>query len=271
MKYEQLMKHHFTKSVLDAVRPEIAAEHEYKVQHGREAEYIPDEYGFYLMRVGNRLATLLSHCEQLIHSIFFITNYRETPTTRRAGITRAKHIRYGIESYIIRTQTVYDLVLKLVDAVFHLTNADSQCRHSTIVLNEKVRQSNIPSVLKPLRKKLESFRDARNTVIHRGGYREDDLYRLELYSVLEEEYYRADQDIPRELAFLPEAKREKIRDLVRKRKTQYTQFNYATFKLVAEVLDSLQEYFIKEESRLRRSNQEGTQKEKLSVCGKLRR
>ncbi len=167
MTVDALQEHAFTKAVFDAVRPVIMAEHDHHQRHGREAEYIPDEYEFYLMRVGNRLATLLSHCEQLAHAILFISNYRQTPSLARAGISRTKHLRYNVKSYIIRTQTLYDLVLKLIDAVFHLMNADPQCRHTTIIQNLKVKLSQIPTVLKPLRKKLTELEQARHTVVHR--------------------------------------------------------------------------------------------------------
>ena len=251
MTHDELRDHNFTKLVFDAVRPVIVAEHEYQQRHGRDEEYIPEEHGFYLTRAGNRLATLLTHCEQLAHAVLFLTNYRETSSTQRAGITRAKHIRYGMESYIVRTQTLYDLVLKLVDAVFHLTNADAQCRHSTIVQNLRLKRTQVPKLLSRLQKKLTSFRTSRNKIIHRGGYQEEDLYRLELYTELEESYRRAGEAIPPDLAFLPEAKREKIREVVRKRKAEFTRFNSSVFQLVSDVLDGLYGHFVEEERRLR--------------------
>lgn len=259
MTHDKLRDHRLTKLVFDAVRPIMVAEHEYQQRHGRGAEYIPDEHGFYLMHVGNRLATLLSHCEQLAHAVLFLSNYRETSATLRAGITRAKHIRYGMESYIVRTQTLYDLVIKLVDAVFHLTNGDAQCRHSTVVQNLKVKRTDVPKLLARLQKKLTDFRDARHKVIHRGGYQEEDLYRLELYTELEESYRRVGQDIPDDFAFLQEAKREMIRELIKKQKTRYTRFNAAVFQLVSDVLDSLYGHFVEGERRLRLISREGAQ------------
>ena len=237
----------------------MVAEYEFQQRHGRDAEYIPDEYEFYLMRVGNRLATLLAHCEQLAHSILFLTNYRETTATRHAGVTRAKHIRYEIESYIVRTQTLYDLVLKLVDAVFHLTNADTQCRHPTIVQNLRVKRTNVPKLLSKLQKKLTDFRDARHKIIHRGGYQEEDLYRLELYTELEESYRRAGQDMPPDMAFLPEAKREMIQELIRKQKALYTRFNDSVFQLIGDIFDCLYGHFVKEERRIQLMIQDGAQ------------
>ena len=64
MTAEELKEHAFVKAVFEAVRPVMVAEHEFQLKH-RGAKWVPDEYQFYLSRVGNRLATLLSHCEQL--------------------------------------------------------------------------------------------------------------------------------------------------------------------------------------------------------------
>lgn len=252
MTFDGLKEHAFTKAVFDAVRPVIMAEHDHHQRHGREVEYTLDEYEFYLMRVGNRLATLLSHCEQLAHAILFMSNYRRTPSLARAGISRTKHLRYNVENYIIRTQTLYDLVLKLIDAVFHLTNADSQCRHATIIQNVKVKQSQIPTVLKPLRKKLTEFEQARHTVVHRGGYQDEDLYRLELYTELEDSYRRSGDDIPDDMRFVPDERMEMTQQFVRKRKAQYTRFNSRVFQLLSNVLEVLPNRFIEEQRRLYR-------------------
>ncbi len=168
MELNELHNHVFTRTVFDATKPLIEAEHEHRKIHGRDSDYPSDEFEFYILRVGNRLATLLSHCEQLEHSVLFMSNYRQTQALTNAGISRTKYLRYSVENYIIRTQTLYDIVLKLIDAVFHLTNADSQCRDFTIVENLKVKQSNIPALLKPLRKKIKEFKDDRHIIIHRG-------------------------------------------------------------------------------------------------------
>lgn len=53
---------------MEDVKPVLAAEYELKKQHRSQAELLPDEYEFYLIKVSNRLSVLLSHCEQLEHT-----------------------------------------------------------------------------------------------------------------------------------------------------------------------------------------------------------
>ncbi len=145
---------------------------------------------------------------------------------------------------------MYDLVLKLVDGVFHLTNADSQCRHETIVNNLKVKRTEVPKLLKRLDKRLKEFSDARHTIVHRGGYHDEKLHRLETISVLQESYVESGDELSGHLSSIPELGRELIRELIMERKDAYTRFNSSAFQLVSEVLDTLLEHFASQERRL---------------------
>jgi len=247
----ELNNHRFSRTVFETANPLIKTDYEYRKAHGREAEYPFDEFEFYILRVGNRLATLLYHCEQLEHSVLFLSNYRQTPSLSIAGINRTKYLRYSVENYIIRTQTLYDLVLKLIDSVFHLTNADSQCRDNTIVQNLKVKQSKIPSLLKPLRKKLREFEIERHVIIHRGGYQDKDLYHLELLTVVEDSYHKSDDEGDREnIKYLREDKKHFEKDYIRVMKAKFSRFNSRVFHLLIEILSELFEIYNKEQNRL---------------------
>ena len=230
----------------------MASEHEYHMKHGHTAEYIPDEYEFYLLRVGNRLATLITHCRGLEDAVLFMSSFRQTRSMANAGINRTRHVRYSMENYIIRTQTLYDVVLKLVDAVFHLMNADSQCRDATILQNLKVKRSDIAARLKPLRRKLTEFESARHKIIHHGGYHDDrDLYRLELYGEVEDSHARSGNGLPDALRFVPIARAELTRQFIRNRRLQYRRFNDRAFELVSDVLTALLDPFSDQERSLR--------------------
>ena len=155
------------------------------------------------------------------------------------------------QNYIIRTQTVYDLVLKLIDAVFHLQNSDTQCRHLTITQNVKVKQTEVPNMLKPIRKKLREFEQARHTVIHHGAHQDDELSPLELFTTLEGIYRRSGETLPADLSFMPELRIEMTRELIKKRKDQYARFNSCILELISDVLEVLHKQFEKEERHLR--------------------
>jgi hypothetical protein len=115
MSDKYLLEHPFTKIVLEDVRPILIN----STKANRDfLMNTHSEYEFYIARVANRAAILISHCEQLNHSVYILCNYSISKAAKEAGITKAKYIRYSLENYIIRTQTIYDIILKLVDAIF---------------------------------------------------------------------------------------------------------------------------------------------------------
>mgnify|MGYP006894300680 CR=1 FL=1 len=93
--------------------------------------------------------------------------------------------------------------------------------HKWIPPQVLVKRTKLPSKLKPLRKKLDQFRNACHEIVHRGFYQEPDLYRLELYSCLEETARTSGYNLPNHLSHVPEARIELTREFVRDRKAKY--------------------------------------------------
>ena len=193
-----------------------------------EPEYLrdPDEYEFYVMEVGHTLAHLLNLCEQLIHSALFLTSFSQTKRMKNAGITRASQLQYNVENYIIRSQSLHDRVLKLVNAVFHLGLRPQDCRHRTITKNTHVRITDIPSNLKKIRKLVDQYRQDRNIVIHHESYQEDDLRKLEMFYLvqsLENDQKPTDYEIP------PYVTRNLSKKIVDQKTEEYDHFNVTAF------------------------------------------
>ena len=194
-----------------------------------EPEYLrdPNEYEFYIMEVGHTLAHLLSLCEQLIHSGLFLTSFTPTNRMKEAGITRASHLQFNVENYIIRTQSFLDRVLKVVNAVFHLGLHPRNCRYSTITKNANVKITEIPPNLKKIRKIVDKYKQERNIVIHHESYQEDDLRKLEMFYLAQKTVNgpkHIDPDI------FPYAIRNLSRKIVDQKTKEFDQFNVAVYK-----------------------------------------
>lgn len=209
---------------------------------------LPNEHQYYLIEVGRRTGNLISWCSQLDYSVLYISNYAATGSMKKSGINRYEHLAYHIENYLIRVNSVYDRVMQLVDAVFHLQNDPSNCRHEVIVNNLKVKRTDIPQSIKPLRKHLEKYRQERNVIIHHESYDDDTLRHLGLYTILTEQ--NADIGFSFK-SNIPLLKKQAASDVVKCKKREYTEFNLKLASILSNTLDKLEQQYIKEEKHLR--------------------
>jgi hypothetical protein len=151
-----------------------------------EAEYSrdPDEHEFYQLRVGRGVAELLTACEQASQAVMYLSSM---PSSRQRlkGITAHKHILYHLEVHAVRTHSLYDRALQLVDSVFHLLNSATEVSHRVVSENLKVARTDIPKLLKAFRKILAPTIGIRNEVVHRESFKDDALRKLEMYCIVE--------------------------------------------------------------------------------------
>ncbi|MGA8029502.1 MAG: Cthe_2314 family HEPN domain-containing protein [Bryobacteraceae bacterium] len=207
----------------------------------------PDEHEYFLMRVGACMAELLSLCRQLDQIPILLTNHRQTPAMDKADITRHSAIVYHLENYIIRTQGVLDRTLKLVDAVFHLTNDPKHCRYEVVSRNVKVSISDVREPLKKLKNLLEKYSSIRNEIIHHHEVKEDALRRLEMYFIWERLRRTA-----------PEKNLRDMKDFIQDelcearwfRRKELVGFNDEMAASLSLIFDNLEPYFSREERTL---------------------
>lgn len=138
-----------------------------------------DEYQFYRQGVGFHLAHALTWLEQLNCAIELLTNY---DYSKKISASRADHLIYNIENYLIRVNSTYDRMLQLVNSVFHLCVHEEHVSHSVIITNTKVtHRPSVVTKLKAVRKALEAYAQDRNTIIHKHSLLDEKLRRIELF------------------------------------------------------------------------------------------
>jgi Cthe_2314-like HEPN len=208
----------------------------------------PDEHEFFILTVGTAIAELITHCDHLDYIPLLLSTYRATPAIKVAGFNRHNHIVFHVESYLVRTQSLYDRVLKLVDASFHLLNAPRNCTDRVVLKNVKVERTGVPTVIKRLAKLLEPYARTRNEVIHQHGVKDDQLRLLEMYCLLDDANILKSENEKRDYS---EIKRELISIYVREKKQEFLEFNAQLANAIIAVLDSLKKHFEHEESNLR--------------------
>ncbi len=241
--FEKLISHQLTKAGF-----ENGVEVTSKLQVGSitlvEAEFSrePDEYEFYVIEVGHTLAHLLSGCEQMMQAVLFLSAFSPTEKMKTYGITRSSHLQYNIENYLIRTQSIYDRILKLVNAIFHLGIDPRNCRHNTISRNLHVKVTDVPAKLKNLNKLLGKYRQDRNVIIHHESYQEDELRKIEMYHLL---LSKQDEDELPDYELLQIVTKNLTREFVKRKIEEFEQFNEAVFLEMASLFDSLESRYQK--------------------------
>jgi len=241
--------HPFVQDVLenaDSVRKQLVDGEPFSVKSKFKRE--TDEHEFFLLGTSHCLIGVLSCCKQLAQIPIYLSNHRQTSTMDKVDINRHAAIVYHLENYIIRTQGLLDRALKLVDAVFHLTNEPRNCRYEVVIRNVKVGISGVPDSIKNLKRLLDRYSEARGQIVHHGSFDEDPLRRLEFYFLLE-----------RWERISPKGTVSKIRDLIQdhiheilwfKRK-EFLSFNKEVAESVGQIFDKLAPYYAREEKALR--------------------
>jgi len=220
--YDNLLKHPFVEEVFKKgaeVTKEIGEPNGFKV--GAKLKRDPSEEEFYCLQVGHCLAHLLTVVQQMEHTILFMSNFSPSKKMKMAGVNRHTHLLWSIENYIVRTQSVYDRLLILVDRLFHIQNQPNRITHESIVTNTHISRTEIPAFLKPVKKSVKKYYNDRNTFVHQASYLEDELRRIEAYCIMSSNPDFSDEvaeDIIEELKW-------SIRQFLKKRQREFSRIN----------------------------------------------
>ena len=136
---------------------------------GHEAALIRDAYGpngltrprlpaeEYISKCLQSAGELITACDQLKYALVYLSGYRQRRTPEGILRTRVDYIIYQIENFMMRTGTVIDRSLKLVNIAFELGIQPKDCRRSVIAENAHVASTPVRKWLDALEKALEGL------------------------------------------------------------------------------------------------------------------
>lgn len=199
----------------------------------------PTQAEYYCIAVGHALTNVLSICAQLEHCILYFSSFSPTEKMKKVGITKQSHLLYCIENYIIRTQSMYDRLLKLIDKVFELYNPSNKISHTLIIGNQHIRQTPVPGKLKALRKIIKPYYHDRNVIIHKQQYLAKDIRALEGYTILLNSI-----DNPSDRKLLSQFARELTKIIVSDKNTEFSKVNRESFAILGRLFDDLNEKYL---------------------------
>ncbi len=192
-----------------------------------------DEYQYYLQGVGFHLAHALTWMRQLESAVELFTNY---DYSKRISASRADHLIYNVENYLIRLNSMYDRLLQLTNVVFHLGTSEEHVSHSVIISNVKVQhRHDVVSKLKAVKKHLDKYAQERHTIVHKHSLLDEKLRRVELFyhdELLEE---MSDERKTNLKAF----RANYLREYVVAKKTEFQEMNAQLAKLIAALFAPL--------------------------------
>lgn len=215
----------------------------------RDDDYPPlDELQFYVVRVGYAMAHTLTWVEQLHQAVLFIGDFGYGRRLRDEGVNRSHHLIFNVENYLVRLQSIYDRLLQLTNAVFHLCISDELVSHSLIVSNLHVARTKVPGLLKAVRKTIQGKAEDRNAIVHKHSYMDPKLRRLEILYMHTEETWQPKRS---EMTFkkLCHVRSQQMREVTSTKKAEFRAINAS---LVNSLLPLLTELHLQYEARKKR-------------------
>ena len=137
----------------------------------------------YAIDVLMSISNIVSCIDQLHYSIELLSGYRKT----LKNMNRYDYIVFGVENYYLRLTSVYDRCLRLTNEIIQLGLPEKECRESTIIKNDYIKNTSLANSLKNLNIFTQPFRSYRNVVAHKSSYSEDKLNKLGVYYLVTEE------------------------------------------------------------------------------------
>lgn len=207
-----------------------------------------NEFQFYIHRVGFYLTHCLTWCKQLDAAVEYLSNF---DYSKKLNSTRADHLIYNIENYFIRLNSVYDRILQIASAVFHLCLDEENVSHSVVISNLKItHRPGIRSKIQGVRKFLKDYAQRRNTLIHKHSWRDVKLRRIELL------YIRSVDDLnvtANERAKFKSFRAQRLKEYVVERKNEFIEINEGLAAKVDSLFLSLQPEYVRQKQRIESS------------------
>jgi hypothetical protein len=201
------------------------------------------EYQYYIQKVGFYLVHTNSWCKQLDLAIEFLSNFDYS----QKKATRAEHLIYNVENYLIRLKSVHDRVLQLVNAVFHLCINEANVNHGIIVSNYKIQhRPEILRAIKKLSKFLDKHEQIRHTLIHRHSLMDRNLKKLELFYLNNFEYID-DENIVQTYKYV---RTEHLKRFLSNKKQEFGDINNELSELVSQLFTLLNDEYERQKKAL---------------------
>lgn len=199
-----------------------------------------DEYEYYIHAVGFSLVHLIAWYNQLNQAVLILNHFRYQGK-KNLGLSRAEHLIYNVENYLIRVQSIGDRINQLINKVFHLCVDESEVRSRVIRTNLFVARTKVPQVVKKLDAFLKKYSSDRNTVIHKHSFMDLELRKVQLM------YFNEDFD-----SRLKYIRSQFLKKTIQAKKKQFEEINKKVAQHTTPIFDELLKEYRKQKGRIHR-------------------
>lgn len=167
------------KPLLESISPEVMALESSRERHSKAPKLSEAQsYHHYVFWYAKNMVQAF---KWLDHVTTYMKDFPKPQTYLKRGITQYDWVQYHYHIYLIIAISLYDIALKLANAVFRLGLEERQVGKGTIEDNLWVKRIQVSKLLCNLRNATSRLKAPRNLFVHEGDLlRLDELDRLDV-------------------------------------------------------------------------------------------
>jgi hypothetical protein len=212
------------------------------------------ELEYYLINTQFYFVHFLSLLSQLDNAIGLLNNFGYSSKNK---ISRADHLTYNVENYMIRVVSLIDRLLQLINMIYYLKVDESKVNYKKIIGSTRIKNSRVEILYMELKQVLNHYYNDRNSVVHRHSYINKELYRLQTFyhPILTQRYItvKSADDVGKLKYIISKALKKFTADI----KLKFSETNDTCFDKILQMLDIFfQEYNYNKEKLQQATNHE---------------
>lgn len=165
--------------------------------------------------------------DQLYFTVEMLSGFKRK---KKGNMNRHDHIVYMIENFYLRITSIFDRALRLSNLVFQIGLPEKECRESTIIMNQKIKGTEVERILQKLNRFTSDYRLKRNQIAHQEGFHDKELSPLEMF------YYLLETDESAEFQKYRHLYKTKADNYVLEKKNEFNE-------TIGEVEDIIDKFF----------------------------
>lgn len=153
-------------------------------REGKKFDFPASEHYNYSIAVFENSISIISTINILDNIPIYLKSFSPNKIYIINDITQYDYVKYHLEVYHIKLITLFDQLLLLTNTVFDLGFPAKQCTFINLLSNNHLKNSETALVLKKINKDLQIFKEIRNTIIHKGEYKDKSFHEFEIDYIL---------------------------------------------------------------------------------------